>query len=191
MPQTCAQKKWYEDNKERLLAKAAEYRKINSDRIKKYQANVSTEKRKQYKKSQKHNSSVYIQEYRSRNKDRIAQYTREYNSRSERQTETIRLRGRLRKRMLRAIESNAKGGSAIKDLGCSIEFLKTYLESKFTVGMSWDNWGHKGWHIDHIRPLVSFDLTVHEQVKQACHYTNLQPLWAIDNLKKSGKYNAE
>lgn len=72
-------------------------------------------------------------------------------------------------------------------LGCSIEHLKNYLESKFNNGMSWDNYGHKGWHIDHIKPLSSFDLTQDEQLKQACHYTNLQPLWWMDNLRKHAK----
>ena len=65
--------------------------------------------------------------------------------------------------------------------------LRDYLESKFQPGMTWDNWTTNGWHIDHIKPLASFDLTDREQFLRACHYTNLQPLWAIDNLKKGSK----
>lgn len=84
-----------------------------------------------------------------------------------------------------AIKGNSKNGSAVRDLGCSIEELKTYLESKWQPGMNWDNWSKDGWHIDHIRPLASFDLSDPEQLRQACHYTNLQPLWAEDNFKKS------
>ena len=90
----------------------------------------------------------------------------------------------LRGRLNQAVKNNYKSGSAIRDLGCSIEELKKYLESKFQPEMSWDNWGKYGWHIDHIRPLSSFDLTDIKQVKEACHYTNLQPLWAVENLKK-------
>lgn len=68
-------------------------------------------------------------------------------------------------------------------LGCSINELKKHLESKFQLNMSWDNYGK--WHIDHIKPLASFNLTEPEQVKIACNYTNLQPLWAEDNIRKS------
>jgi hypothetical protein len=66
-------------------------------------------------------------------------------------------------------------------------FLK-YLESKFQSGMTWENYGKNGWHIDHIRPLSSFNLIDDKQLKLACHYTNLQPLWAKDNLVKSNKW---
>jgi len=91
----------------------------------------------------------------------------------------------LRSRLSTAIKNGQKSGSAIKDLGCTIDELKLYLESKFQPGMTWDNWGFKGWHIDHIMPISSFDLSDPEQLKVACRYTNLQPLWAIDNLKKN------
>jgi len=67
----------------------------------------------------------------------------------------------------------------------SIEGLKNILESKFQSGMNWENYGE--WHIDHIRPLSSFDLTNPTELKLACHYSNLQPLWAYDNLSNSDK----
>lgn len=92
----------------------------------------------------------------------------------------------LRRRLRSAIKRNQKAGSAVKDLGCSIEFLKSYLESRFQCGMTWNNYGK--WHIDHIKPLSKFDLTDEIQFKEAVHYTNLQPLWASDNLKKGAKY---
>jgi hypothetical protein len=70
----------------------------------------------------------------------------------------------------------AKAGSAVRDLGCTIPELMVYLEARFQEGMSWENYG--AWHLDHIKPLVLFDLTDREQFLQAAHYTNLQPLWA-------------
>jgi hypothetical protein len=63
--------------------------------------------------------------------------------------------------------------------------LKKYIESKFKEGMSWDNYGVYGWHLDHIIPLSS--AKNEEELKSLCHYTNLQPLWAFDNLSKFNK----
>ena len=94
----------------------------------------------------------------------------------------------LRNRIKIAIKNGSKKGSAIRDLGCSITDLKKWIESKFKAGMTWNNWTHKGWHLDHIRPLKSFDLTDLEQFKVAVHYTNLQPLWAKENQAKGAKY---
>lgn len=90
-----------------------------------------------------------------------------------------------------AIKKNSKTGSAVTDLGCSIDELSAHLESKFTDGMNWENYGKTGWHIDHIRPLSSFDLTNQEDVRKACHYTNLQPLWWQDNLSKGKRESSK
>lgn len=75
--------------------------------------------------------------------------------------------------------------SAVRDLGCSIDELKSFLESKFIDDMTWDNYGK--WHIDHIKPLSKFDLNDPKEILKACHYTNLQPLWAKDNIVKYNK----
>jgi hypothetical protein len=69
-------------------------------------------------------------------------------------------------------------------LGCTIPQLIEHVEAQFKPGMTWDNWARDGWHLDHIRPLASFDLTDPEQQKQAFHFSNLQPLWASENLSK-------
>ena len=93
----------------------------------------------------------------------------------------------LRNRFNMFIKKNFKKSSALVLLGCSLEELQKYLEQQFTEGMSWDNQGIRGWHIDHIIPCSSFDLTDIEQQKKCFHYTNLQPLWWYDNLSKSDK----
>ena len=95
-----------------------------------------------------------------------------------------RLSRNLRSRLNLAIRNNYIGGKAVRELGCSVKEFKQYLESKFQPGMMWENYGPKGWHIDHIKPLASFDLTKEEEIKVACNYINLQPMWAKDNLSK-------
>lgn len=95
----------------------------------------------------------------------------------------------LRNRTYIAIKNNQKVGSAVKDLGCSVNELKIYLKDKFIEGMTWNNWGK--WHIDHIKPLSKFDLSDRKQYLEAVNYSNLQPLWATDNLKKGNRFNAD
>lgn len=114
-------------------------------------------------------------------------YNRQYEQKRIKDDLSFKLSKRIRSRVSKVVSKNIRLGSAIKDLGCSLEELKAYLESKFLPGMSWSNYGHKGWHIDHIKPLCSFDLTNPEQFKKACHYTNLQPLWWYENLSKISK----
>lgn len=127
------------------------------------------------------------------NKDAARQNLREYIKNSNyykqryRNDIQFRLKVILRNRIRQSIKTDTKVGSAVKDLGCSIEELKVHLESKFQPGMSWSNIGE--WHIDHIVPLSSFDLTNREQFLRACHYTNLQPLWSLDNIAKSNRLN--
>lgn len=94
----------------------------------------------------------------------------------------------LRNRLNMALKNKQKIGSAVADLGCTIDKLKQYLETRFQPGMSWDNWSLSGWHIDHITPLSKFKLTDREQFLEACNYTNLQPLWAADNIRKGGHF---
>lgn len=107
--------------------------------------------------------------------------------RHKRQTDlNFKLRANLRTRLYCAIRTHQKTGSAIADLGRSITRLKEHLESQFEEGMTWENYGQ--WHIDHIKPLAWFDLTDRGQLLEACHYSNLQPLWAKDNSSKGSKY---
>jgi hypothetical protein len=78
-----------------------------------------------------------------------------------------------------------KKGRTMELTGCSKEELITHLESKFTEGMTWENYGK--WHIDHTKPCASFNLEDPEEQKKCFHWTNLQPLWASDNLAKSDR----
>jgi hypothetical protein len=95
----------------------------------------------------------------------------------------------LRSRVGQAIKKGkgVKFKKTMELVGCDLESLKKHLESLFVDGMTWDNCGE--WHIDHIRPCSSFDLTKESEQKICFHYSNLQPLWATENLKKSDSYN--
>ena len=91
----------------------------------------------------------------------------------------------LRSRINKAIKRKERPGSAVTDLGCSLVFFKSFIESLFSPGMIWDNYGK--WELDHVFPLSDFDLTDRAQFLLACNWKNYQPLWVEDNRKKSGK----
>jgi hypothetical protein len=143
--------------------------------IKRCNNKLFLEKRKQYKAN-----------YFQKNKIKLSNINKKYEYSRLKNDVGFKLRKILRKRLTEAVKNNHKSGSAVRDLGCLIPELKIHLEFKFTEGMTWGNYGK--WHIDHIRPLSSFNLTNPNELKTACHYTNLQPLWAKDNLTKSNKY---
>lgn len=115
------------------------------------------------------------------------EYRNKYLKKKKEEDPQFRIRKNIRDRMRAAMKGKSKSEHTIKMLGCSIEELKIYLEKQFTIGMSWDNYGKRGWHIDHIIPCASFDLTDPEQQRKCFHYSNLQPLWAEDNYKKKDK----
>lgn len=136
------------------------------------------------------------------NKEKIQEYNKEYSKLyTTKNLETIRIRRRhyektrmsehnklirsLRNRINLSLKGLEKSDSTKKLLGCTAQFLKEHLESKFTKGMTWKNRGIHGWHIDHIKPCSSFDLSNSEQQRACFHYTNLQPLWATREIAMS------
>lgn len=90
----------------------------------------------------------------------------------------------LRARQRQALKDQGiiKKKGTMKDSNCTVEFFIEYIAKQFQPGMNWSN--HGEWHIDHIKPCSKFDLTDPEQQKECFHYSNLQPLWAVDNIKK-------
>ncbi len=97
----------------------------------------------------------------------------------------FRILSLLRTRLWFALKDNRKSKRTTELLGCSVEFLRQYLESKFVRGMTWDNAGK--WHVDHIKPCSSFNLGTIKEQNKCFHYTNLQPMWGVENLKKGSK----
>ena len=101
---------------------------------------------------------------------------------------TYKLIHNMRRRLRKAVKGYGdKYDTTMNLVGCNSIKLREYIEAKFTEGMTWEN--QDSWHIDHIQPCCSFDLTIEEEQKKCFHFTNLQPLWAIDNLKKGGSFN--
>jgi hypothetical protein len=94
----------------------------------------------------------------------------------------------LYRRMNHLLKYRRRGSHMVDYLGCSVDELLIWIESKFTEGMTWENRGRYGWHLDHIKPCKLFDFSKEEDIKDCFHYTNLQPLWANDNLRKSAKF---
>ena len=162
-------KKYYKENKETLLSYQKSYYNENKEYV------INREKVRQ-----KENPELSILKEKKRREKRKKYFVEYYNKR--RQFDILfKISGNLRNRINKFIKNKSK--STEKITGLSYVKLKEHLENQFFEGMTWDNYGD--WHIDHIIPLSS--AKTEEEIYKLCHYTNLQPLWAEDNLKKSNK----
>jgi hypothetical protein len=173
-----------------------EYREDNKDKIKEYQK----EYQKEYDQANKDKRKEYYKEYREANKDKRKEYLKEWRKankeysneykKNRRKTEPLyKLASYLRNRTYQAFKNKgySKNTKTKEMLGIEWEVAKQHIERQFTKGMNWDNQGK--WHIDHIIPLASAN--TEEELIKLCHYTNLQPLWAEDNLTKSDKIDSQ
>ena len=170
-------KKYREKNKEAIREQVKEYKKKNREAIR--------EQAKEYYEKNKEAVREQVKEYKKKNREAIREYARySYRNNVQFKMGTL-LRSRFNN-LIRKQNVN-KTHSVLELTGCDLKFLIKHIEDQFKEGMSWDNWSYDGWHVDHIIPLSSFDLTDIEEQKKAFHYTNLQPLWAKENLSKGCK----
>ena len=135
------------------------------------------------KEKSRENNKIWLES----NKEKMKEYNRNY-MKIVRETKPLKkLQFNIRSRFYNILKTNKipKINKTLDVIGCSLEFLKEYIEKQFILGMSWENYGRYGWHIDHIIPLSS--AKTEDEILKLCHYTNLQPLWAEDNLRKSDK----
>ena len=139
---------------------------------------------RQWKQANKAKVSAYNKTYGLNHRDEINTRIRDQYASDPNYTVAMRLRARLYEMVTKA--GAAKTGKFRELVDVSREQLLAHLESQFAPGMSWENMGQ--WHIDHIRPCASFDLTDPAQQRECFHYSNLQPLWAEDNWQKSDKW---
>ena len=153
--------------------------------------------KKEYRLKHKERDKKYSKEYRLKNKDKIKKRMKAYRIRSRKKIAAyVRTRFQkdlnyktvmnLRHRIYSALKGTVKSKRTIDLLGISVDNFWSHLESKFKPGMTKNNYGKK-WHIDHVIPCAAFDLTKPEEQFKCFHYTNLQPLWAKENLKKGAK----
>ena len=127
--------------------------------------------------------------WKSKNKQHIKEYKKLNHAVRLMRDLDYRLRILLRNRIKKAVRAKGTKRCASTEqlIGCTVEQLRVYLERLFSPGMTWDNYGPDGWHVDHIKPCARFDLTKPEQQRECFHYSNLQPLWKLDNLSKGDR----
>lgn len=160
-------KKYHSENREARVSQSREYYKNNREKV--IADNIAHRQKPEVKAAR-------------RKRDRHL-YKTDIN---------FRLGQRLRIRINAALKAQdgEKHTKCLDNLGCTMEQFKTYLESHFQEGMSWDNYGNPNgdhsncWHIDHTIPCSKFDLKDPSQVSKCFHYSNLKPMWAKDNLRK-------
>ncbi len=177
-------KKYYQKNSVKILKQQKKYWKNNKQEI--------TIKRKKYFRE-------YMKRYRLKHGIKLIKtatkwnqiHKKEVNERKKKYFRekygnniNYKLTLLLRSRIYYALKRNVKSNITKKLLGCSLEQLKQHIQKQFKPGMTWENHNFKGWHIDHIIPCASFDLSKTNEQRKCFNYTNLQPLWAEENLSK-------
>ena len=190
-----ASKSYRQQNKEERKACERAYHLANKE-----ERNAAS---RAYGKANKEKRRIYNRSYCQQNKEKRRAYNRSYcqqNKEKRRAYMSKYARARRQKdplykffqsirthcnRVVKQVGLGKKPTNTFKWVGCSPEELKAHIESLFLEGMTWHNYGTRGWHVDHIRPISSFKAEEWEQIN---HYTNLQPLWWQDNLSKSNKY---
>tara|TARA_R100000742_G_C4277878_1_gene100105 strand:- start:948 stop:2054 length:1107 start_codon:yes stop_codon:yes gene_type:complete len=176
------EKKYYSLNKEKINKRRKEQRNNmckDPEKLEKLR-----ELKRNWSRSEKGKES--IKKSRSKNYNKTKKYLyNKYHTNPQ-----YKLSCLLRSRLSHAVRGRVKHSSTIDLLGMTIDDFKCYFKSKFKRGMSWKKFLAGDIHIDHIKPCASFDLTKESEQKKCFHYTNLQPLWAMDNFKKGAKIAA-
>ena len=154
----CCLKMYHQDNRERLNEYSKQYRQENKERVKQYYQD---------------------------NRELRGEYKKQYRKKRRQTDPLFKMMSNLRTRTWKAFKNKgySKDSRTQEMLGVDWKVAKQHIENQFTKGMNWDNYGE--WHIDHIIPLASAN--TEKELTKLCHYSNLQPLWAEDNLSKGSK----
>lgn len=171
----------YLSNREPALKRAKKWREDNNEFY------IQDQKRR-YLENREDRMAVNAKYYLE-HKAQLNEWAKGYMIEKRKNNKAFKIQTILQSRLTGFIISRGNSKDCEKLFGCDLETLKKYIESKFKEGMNWDNRGKtKGtWQIDHIRPYSKFDLTKEEEILKCCHYTNLQPLWQLENIRKGKK----
>lgn len=152
---------------------------------------VKARKRAAHHRDKANQNAISLRYYYS-NKEKRRIQMRGYETRRRATDPVYRLRNSIRKSIAIRLRGQVKGGKpSATFMGCTVAELKAHLEKQFQPGMTWDNYGYHGWHVDHRIPCAKFDLSDLEQVKRCFHFSNLQPMWKDDNFFKRAKVGPE
>jgi len=196
--------RYYQAHREEIIERACEYREANGDKI--------AERQSKYRKANRAEITKRERVYCQANKDKIAKRQHKYylkyytankaeiiqkncaHKRKKRQTDPMyRLRDIISRGISKSLKGN-KNGLHWEDLvGYTLGELREHLEAQFQDSMTWETYGLYGWHIDHIKPISAFEF-MHvgdPEFKECWALSNLQPLWAKDNLSKGMKWGNE
>ena len=192
--------KYYEENPEKFRARQKKYREANREKLRVGQ--------KKWREANREKKKAHDKKYYEANREKICAKSKkwrkanpkrstQYKMNRRRSDPTIRLNHHLGTGVWRCLSGKSTKCRTLEYVGIDIEQLWEHFESKFTDGMTRENYGK--WHVDHIRPLCSFDFDQFKEgseeyenmIHEAWRYTNLQPLWAKDNMSKSGKWEGE
>ena len=167
--------------------------KHEKERTKKWRLK-NPEYKKEWNLKNKDHIQQYEKEYRLKNKERLKewflknkQHTRDYERNKYRTDINFRLAHLCRNRILKALKGIGKSASTMKLIGCTIDELRRHIESLFEPWMTWENQGLGGWDIEHKKAMSNFNLIDPEQQRACCHWSNLQPMEHIANIKKGNK----
>ncbi len=172
---------WNKQNRASYAKHAEKRRQYRKEYIRKFPDKVRQSNQKQLEKRYASGKAQkYNRQYREKNKTKLRAYERNY-----RKTDINRNIGqKLRNRINAVLRYNQKSKSTEELLGCNVSELAVHLQSRFEEGMTWEKFLAGEIHIDHIVPCVLFDLSLPEEQAECFHFSNLQPLWATDNLRK-------
>jgi hypothetical protein len=191
-----SRKKWLDKNREYFNAYMRNRKKPEPDFVPMgHTTKYTLEEANQWQRDYYHKNGDKIRDYRNERNQRpdVKRKRADYAAKRLETDLGQLIKTKLRGRVYSAVRGTDKSARTMELLGCSIEFFIHWLETQFTNGMSWENYGTwkvgepMKWHIDHIRPCASFDLTDPAQQRECFHWSNMQPLWAKDNYEKGDK----